>query len=216
LPATKVAPSSIELGAEDHIWLCGEGGMALKADFIKDVAVRCTDMLAAAGYSFPPGDDWNAIRTYASVRRRRIPTRPRTVHRAPYSVPAHLTAGEQQLTPATSGPREGGDGGEPPAPKSATPPRGVFEPREGVVRISTGEPDRNSPLGYCEIGHWKLNASGELVLRNESGALLREHRLEHGQDPAAMALKLLRAWWMADRKSDFGRVLRYGSDDWMA
>jgi hypothetical protein len=25
-----------------------------------------------------------------------------------------------------------------------------------------------------------------------------------------------RVWWSADRKSDFGRVLRYGSDDWMA
>ena len=46
--------------------------------------------------------------------------------------------------------------------------------------------------------------------------MLREHRLEHGQDPGAMALKLLRAWWSADRKSDFGRVLRYQSDDWMA
>ena len=54
------------------------------------------------------------------------------------------------------------------------------------------------------------------MLRNESGTLLREHRLEHGQDPAAVAAKLLRAWWMADRKSDFGRVLRYQSDDWMA
>jgi hypothetical protein len=31
-----------------------------------------------------------------------------------------------------------------------------------------------------------------------------------------MAAKLLRAWWMADRKSDFGRVLRYQPDDWMA
>jgi len=76
-----------------------------------------------------------------------------------------------------------------------------------VVRISTGEPDKNRPLGYCEIGHWTLNARGELVVRNEDGKLLREHRLEPGQDPGAMAAKLLRAWWSADRKSDFGRVL---------
>ena len=87
---------------------------------------------------------------------------------------------------------------------------GGLNPRHG------GEPDKNSPLGYCEIGHWKLNVRGELVLRNEDGALLRECRLEGNQDPAAMAAKLLRAWWMADRKSDFGRVLRYQPDDWMA
>jgi hypothetical protein len=104
---------------------------------------------------------------------------------------------------------------EPPVPKSST-PSPVFEPREGIVRIQTGEPDRASPLGYCEIGHWKLNARGELVLRDEGGALLREHRLEPGQDPAAMALKLLRAWWSADRGFDFGRRLQYPPDDWMA
>jgi hypothetical protein len=98
---------------------------------------------------------------------------------------------------------------------AANPPR-VWEGKQGVVRISTGEPDKNRPLGYCEIGHWTLNARGELVVRNEDGKLLREHRLEPGQDPGAMAAKLLRAWWSADRKSDFGRVLRYGSDDWMA
>ena len=53
-------------------------------------------------------------------------------------------------------------------------------------------------------------------MRNEDGAVLRECRLEGNQDPAAMALKLLRAWWTASRESDFGRVLRYSSDDWMA
>ena len=104
---------------------------------------------------------------------------------------------------------------EPPVSKSPTPPP-VFEPREGIVRIQTGQPDKNSPVGYCEIGRWQLNARGELTLRNESGTLLREHRLEHGQDPAAMALKLLRAWWSADRNPNSGRQLRYQSDDWMA
>jgi hypothetical protein len=105
---------------------------------------------------------------------------------------------------------------EPPVPKSSTPPP-VFEPREGIVRIQTGPPDHASPQGYCEIARWTLNARGELVLRNEDGKLLREHRLESDQDPADMALKLLRAW-ASERKSDYsGRPLSYlGGDDWMA
>ena len=71
--------------------------MTLKMDFIKDVAARCTDMLASAGYSFQPADDRDAIRTYASVRHRRIRPRQRTVHKALYTVPSHLANGEQQL-----------------------------------------------------------------------------------------------------------------------
>ena len=104
---------------------------------------------------------------------------------------------------------------EPPAPKSSTPPP-VFEPREGIVRIQTGSPDHASPQGYCEIARWTLNARGELVLRNEDGKLLREHRLEGDQDPADMALKLLRAW-ASERKSDYsGRRLPHPDDAWMA
>jgi hypothetical protein len=105
---------------------------------------------------------------------------------------------------------------EPPVSKSST-PSPVFEPREGVVRIQTGSPDHASPQGYCEIARWTLNARGELVLRNEDGKLLREQRLEGDQDPADMALKLLRAW-ASERKSDYsGRPLSYlGGDDWMA
>jgi hypothetical protein len=105
---------------------------------------------------------------------------------------------------------------EPPVSKSST-PSPVFELREGVVRIQTGAPDRHSSEGYCEIARWTLNARGELVLRNEDGKLLREHRLEGDQDPADMALKLLRAW-ASERKSDYsGRPLSYlGGDDWMA
>jgi hypothetical protein len=102
-----------------------------------------------------------------------------------------------------------------PVPKSTTPPP-VFEPREGVVRIQTGSPDHASPQGYCEIARWTLNARGELVLRNEDGKLLREYRLEGDQDPADMALKLLRAW-ASERKSDYsGRRLPHPDDAWMA
>ena len=104
---------------------------------------------------------------------------------------------------------------EPPVPKSSTPPP-VFEPREGIVRIQTGQPDHASPQGYCEIARWTLNARGELVLRNEDGKLLREHRLEGNQDPADMALRLLRAW-ASERKSDYsGRRLPHPDDAWMA
>jgi hypothetical protein len=104
---------------------------------------------------------------------------------------------------------------EPPVPKSST-PSPVFEPREGIVRIQTGQPDHASPQGYCEIARWTLNARGELVLRNEDGKLLREYRLEGDQDPADMALKLLRAW-ASERKSDYsGRRLPHPDDAWMA
>jgi hypothetical protein len=71
--------------------------MALKADFIADVAARCADMLSAAGYTFQAADNHDTIITYASVKHRRISTRPRTVHKARYIVPPHLAAGEQQL-----------------------------------------------------------------------------------------------------------------------
>ena len=104
---------------------------------------------------------------------------------------------------------------EPHVSKSST-PSPVFEPREGVVRIQTGSPDHASPQGYCEIARWTLNARGELVLRNEDGKLLREYRLEGDQDPADMALKLLRAW-ASERKSDYsGRRLPHPDDAWMA
>ncbi|MFZ2142725.1 MAG: hypothetical protein WAV78_38285 [Xanthobacteraceae bacterium] len=114
--------------------------------------------------------------------------------------------------PASVGPREGE---AKPAATAASPPH-VWEPKAGVVRIQTGQPDHASPQGYCEIARWTLNARGELVLRNEDGKLLREHRLEGDQDPADMALKLLRAW-ASERKSDYsGRRLPHPDDAWMA
>jgi hypothetical protein len=95
-------------------------------------------------------------------------------------------------------------------------PPHVWEEKAGIVRIQTDEPNPASPLGYCEIGHWKLDNRGWLVVRNEDGAVLRECRLEPGQDPAAMAAKLLRASWSESRESDFGRRLEYPDDSWMA
>ena len=118
--------------------------------------------------------------------------------------------------PTSVGPREGEEPNAPKPAAAAISPPHVWEEKQGVVRIQTVPPDKNSSQGYCEIAHWKLNARGELVLRDEGGALLREHRLEPGQDPAAMALKLLRAWWSSDRGSDFGRRLEYPDDSWMA
>ena len=69
----------------------------LQADFVRDVAVRCADMLSAAGFAYQAANDRDTIRTYASVKHRRIATRPRNVHKAAYTVPAHLVPGEQQL-----------------------------------------------------------------------------------------------------------------------
>jgi hypothetical protein len=113
-------------------------------------------------------------------------------------------------------PREGEEPNAPkPAAAAASPPR-VWEEKQGIVRIQTGSPDHASPQGYCEIARWTLNARGELVLRNEDGKLLREHRLDGDQDPADMALKLLRAW-ASERKSDYsGRRLPHPDDSWMA
>jgi hypothetical protein len=114
--------------------------------------------------------------------------------------------------PASVGPREG----EAKLAAAAASPPHVWEEKAGIVRIQTGEPNPASPLGYCEIGHWKLDNRGWLVVRNEDGAVLRECRLEPGQDPAAMAAKLLRASWSESRESDFGRRLEYPDDSWMA
>ncbi len=69
----------------------------MEADFIRDVALRCAAQLAAAGYTYPSDEDRETIRTFLSVKHRRIETRPRNVHKAPYSFPAHLAAGEEQL-----------------------------------------------------------------------------------------------------------------------
>jgi len=65
--------------------------MDLHADF----AAKCAAELQAAGYSLPTGPAAEIIRAYANVQHRRVPQRPRNVHRAAYSVPALLAAGEQ-------------------------------------------------------------------------------------------------------------------------
>jgi hypothetical protein len=69
----------------------------MKVNFIRDVAARCAAMLDAAGYTNLPDTDQDVLRTYTSIRHRRIRPRPRTVQKASYTVPAHLAAGEQQL-----------------------------------------------------------------------------------------------------------------------
>lgn len=71
--------------------------MVLQADFVRDVAVRCADMLSAAGYTYQAANDREKIRIYTSVKHRRIMTRRRNLHKAAYTIPAHLVVGEQQL-----------------------------------------------------------------------------------------------------------------------
>lgn len=71
--------------------------MTLQIDFAHDVAARCIEKLTEAGYTPNPANDEYAIYTYVSVRHRRVRPRPRAVHRASYTVPAHLADGERQL-----------------------------------------------------------------------------------------------------------------------
>mgnify|MGYP005989007227 CR=1 FL=1 len=71
--------------------------MSLSANFIEDTAAHCANLLAAAGYAVPAGDAESHIRLYVSVKHRRADTRPRRVHKAPYTVPAELQQGEQEF-----------------------------------------------------------------------------------------------------------------------
>lgn len=133
-----------------------------------------------------------------------------------------ISPSQDAPAPSTDEPRQQASGHSAPRLREgqlmqapSNPPH-VWEEKAGIVRIQTGEPNPASPLGYCEIGHWKLDNRGWLVVRNEDGAVLRECRLESGQDPNAMAAKLLRASWSESREADFGRQLQYPPDDWMA
>ena len=66
-------------------------------DLLTDFATACGQELRAAGYTPPAGPAEEIIRSYANVRHRRVPTRPRKVHKASYVVPPHLIAGEQSF-----------------------------------------------------------------------------------------------------------------------
>ncbi len=65
-----------------------------------DFASACAKELQAAGYASPTGSDTDIIRSYANVRNRRVSVRPRKLHKASYTVPAHLAAGEQAFLTA--------------------------------------------------------------------------------------------------------------------
>ncbi len=71
--------------------------MGLNIDFVRDVARRCVERLTEAGYAPQPANDEDAIRTYVAVLHRRVRPRPRRLHKAAYTVPAHLAVGEQRL-----------------------------------------------------------------------------------------------------------------------
>ncbi len=72
--------------------------MDLHADF----ATACAAELQAAGYAPPVGAPAEIIRAYANVRHRRVPQRPRTVHKAPYVVPPELADGERAFLAAVA------------------------------------------------------------------------------------------------------------------
>lgn len=68
------------------------------SDFLTDYATECLRQLRAAGYSVAtPIDHEATILSYLNVRRRRVPIRPRKIHKAHYSVPTHLVNGELQF-----------------------------------------------------------------------------------------------------------------------
>ena len=72
--------------------------MDLHADF----ASTCAKALHAAGYTPPTGLAAEIIRLYCNVRHRRVAQRPRKVHRAVYTVPPKLVAGERLFLTAVA------------------------------------------------------------------------------------------------------------------
>jgi hypothetical protein len=65
-------------------------------DVHADFASRCAIELQSAGYTPSPGSSDEIIMAYANVQHRRVPQRPRIVHKpAAYPIPADLVAGEQ-------------------------------------------------------------------------------------------------------------------------
>ncbi|MBN9661519.1 MAG: hypothetical protein J0H49_25210 [Acidobacteria bacterium] len=74
----------------------------IRMDLHADYALMCTKELQAAGYTPPTGPAAEIIRSYANVRHRRVARRPRNVHKASYSVPAHLVVGEQAFLAAVA------------------------------------------------------------------------------------------------------------------
>lgn len=64
-------------------------------DLHADFASACAKELRAAGYASPIGSDAEIILSYANVRNRSVPARPRRLHKASYTVPTHLAAGEK-------------------------------------------------------------------------------------------------------------------------
>lgn len=75
-------------------------------DLFSDFAQSCARELRIAGYDPPLGASSDSIRAYANVRHRRVPIRPRKVHKAAYSVPSHLTEKEKSFLAAVT---EGAD-----------------------------------------------------------------------------------------------------------
>ena len=63
-------------------------------DLYADFSTNCAAALVSAGYAAPTGSAEEMIRAYVNVRHRRVPVRPRNVHKATYKVPTDLATGE--------------------------------------------------------------------------------------------------------------------------
>ena len=69
----------------------------ITVDLFSDLAEKCRIELQRAGYSVPDGSDEEIIRAYLNVQHRRVPIRPRRIHKVSYSVPTEVVVGEQEF-----------------------------------------------------------------------------------------------------------------------
>ena len=69
----------------------------ITVDLFSDLAEKCRTELQRSGYSVPDGSDEEIIRAYLNVRHRRVPIRPRRIHKISYLVPPEPVIGEKEF-----------------------------------------------------------------------------------------------------------------------
>ncbi|MDR3435419.1 hypothetical protein [Telmatospirillum sp.] len=74
----------------------------LSIDLYSDYAALCKRRLAEAGYPCPSTDNDEIVLSYLNVRHRRVPVRPRKVHRRGYIVPPALAQGHAEFLAAVT------------------------------------------------------------------------------------------------------------------